>query len=219
MILKNTYVDDIVDSVTTVEHAKRVTEEADQLLKPGGFSIKHLIYSSDEVTVSTNSSETLHGKMEEKESNAIFKESPNEQPETASQKVLGMHWMRNTDDFRFTVRVNFSPRKRKVRTGPNLNLDQIPRELPITLSKRMILSQVNGIYDPMGLATPFTMKAKLLMRQLWSGIEKSLGRDEDIQYLQSRKVNGSSLSKNCLQWKVLSLKERSDQRGQSTTQA
>ena len=28
----------------------------------------------------------------------------------------------------------------------------------------MILSQVNGIYDPLGLATPFIIRAKLLLR-------------------------------------------------------
>ena len=30
----------------------------------------------------------------------------------------------------------------------------------------MILSQVNGIYDPIGLATPFTVRAKMMLRTL-----------------------------------------------------
>ena len=32
----------------------------------------------------------------------------------------------------------------------------------------MALSQLNGIYDPLGLLTPFTVKGKILMRDLWT---------------------------------------------------
>ena len=44
----------------------------------------------------------------------------------------------------------------------------------------MVLSQVNGVYDLLGLAIPFTVKAKILMRKLWSGNAKSLGWDDPI---------------------------------------
>ena len=43
----------------------------------------------------------------------------------------------------------------------------------------MILSQVNGIYDPMGLASPLTVKEKILMRRLWAS-EVKLGWDDTI---------------------------------------
>ena len=46
-------------------------------------------------------------------------------------------------------------------------------------TKRIILSQVNSIYDPLGLTGPFTVRAKILMRELW-GIENKLGRDDAI---------------------------------------
>ena len=46
-------------------------------------------------------------------------------------------------------------------------------------TKRIILSQVNSIYDPLGLAGPFTIRAKILMRELW-GIESNLGWDDAI---------------------------------------
>ena len=36
----------------------------------------------------------------------------------------------------------------------------------------MTLSQVNSMYDPLGLARPFTVRAKILMRQLWATSEK-----------------------------------------------
>ena len=68
----------------------------------------------------------------------------------------------------FTVKVSFTPRRRKVHTGPNLSLDQVPRFMLTIPSKKIILSLINRIYNPLSLATPFTMKAKLLMRRLWS---------------------------------------------------
>ena len=36
----------------------------------------------------------------------------------------------------------------------------------------MILSQINSMYDPLGLAGPFTVRAKILMRRLWASDEK-----------------------------------------------
>ena len=53
-----------------------------------------------------------------------------------------------------------------MRQGPDLRGDQIPSEIPSVLTKRMCLSQVNGIYDPLGLVAPFTIKAKILLRKM-----------------------------------------------------
>ena len=47
------------------------------------------------------------------------------------------------------------------------------------LTKRMILSQVNIMYDPLGLAGPFTVRPKILMRHLWANSVK-LDRDDPI---------------------------------------
>ena len=43
----------------------------------------------------------------------------------------------------------------------------------------MILSQVNSIYDPLGLAGPYTVRAKILMRKLWT-YETKLDWDDPI---------------------------------------
>ena len=42
----------------------------------------------------------------------------------------------------------------------------------LKLTKRSILSQVNGIYDPLELVAPFTIKAKIMLRKLWLHKEK-----------------------------------------------
>ena len=99
-----------------------------------------------------------------------------------SQKILGLKWdpKDDNDEFRFEVHVNFSPKRGKLRTNQDLCFENIPSEVPVALTKRMVLSQVNGIYDSLGFASPFTVKAKILMRQLWSGNARSLGWDDPM---------------------------------------
>ena len=47
-----------------------------------------------------------------------------------------------------------------------------------SISKRQILAIVNGIYDPLGLISPFTVRAKILMRKLWA--YKTIDWDDPI---------------------------------------
>ena len=47
------------------------------------------------------------------------------------------------------------------------------------LTKRIVLSIVNGIYNPLGLATPFTVRGKILLRKI-TAIELRLKWDEPI---------------------------------------
>ncbi len=78
------------------------------------------------------------------------------------------------------AQLNFSPKVRKIRTEPNLTKVQVPALIPPILTKRMVLSQINVIYDPLGLAAPFTVRAKILMRKLWMGESKDHRWDDPI---------------------------------------
>ena len=70
-------------------------------------------------------------------------------------RVLGLVWNCNTDEFRFKVKLEFlSP------TDPSVHLK--PK-----ITKRRILSQVARIYDPIGFAASFIIRAKIGMQQLW----------------------------------------------------
>ena len=77
--------------------------------------------------------------------------------------------------FHIVSKINFSQRKK------NPSQDQpcikLPSEIPAILTKRMCLGQVNGIYDPLGLLAPITVKAKILLRKMW-GLK--LGWDDVI---------------------------------------
>eukprot|EP00794_Sanderia_malayensis_P021204 gene21204-23286_t len=185
VINKSTYMDDIIDRVDSVKEAKELTGDIDKLLQPGRFEIKGWSIHGEteclsplqdkahfETTVEGN---CVNPKTKKKEFDIHQIGTTGD-----SHKVLGVGWDPTTDSFVFNVGVNFSPKRRKLRTGPDLTIDQIPLEMPLALTKRMILSQVNGIYDPLGLATAVTARAKILLRKLCGTSMKNLDWDRPI---------------------------------------
>ena len=56
---------------------------------------------------------------------------------------------------------------------------------PEKLTKRIILSQTNSIFDPLGLIAPFTIKAKFLMKNLWM---QKLDWDDEIKGLDRSNI-------------------------------
>ena len=145
IIKENSYMDDIIDSVESPDNAKQLTNEIEQLLAVGGFKMKEWIISND-------------ASSDEK---ALIVKNTTAQTE----KVLGVMWSPTNDRFRFKVKLDLSKKNRQI-------TQTSAGELPAALAKRSILSQINRIYDPLGLAIPYTVPAKILMRKLWSGNTK-----------------------------------------------
>ena len=69
---------------------------------------------------------------------------------------------------------------KNVGMGPDISRHEFQSGIPEKLTKRMILQQVNGFYDIFGFATPFILKAKILIRKLWIGENKCLDWDDQI---------------------------------------
>ena len=92
--------------------------------------------------------------------------------------VLGLTWDPSNDDLTMHLAVNMSLKKANVRPG----LELTPRELnsisQIPLTKRIAVSQVNAIYDPLGLLSPLTIRYKLTLQKLTS---LNLGWDEVLK--------------------------------------
>ena len=162
MIINNSYVDDIIHSCeSTVEALEKITT-TEEILKVGGFQMKQWVFA---------------GSHDMTEDSKII--------DTEVEKVLRMIWEPKKDQFSYKVRINFSARCKNIRTGPDLTVKEIVQEIPKQLTKRMILSQVASLYDPLGLAIPFTIWCKLLMRQLITlkqerKPDEQLGWDEPI---------------------------------------
>ena len=144
LLINNTYMDDIINSVDNVETAKKLTNEMETILSYGNFKIKEWIYSHDKTAPDQDLIPT--------------------NTKTAHEKVLGIVWNPITDNFCFKINLNVTPKGKKRR--PKQNQDTTTNTSKI-LTKRIILSQVNSVYDPLGLASPLTVRAKILMRRLW----------------------------------------------------
>ena len=152
IIKDNTYVDDIIESVRDNRKARDVTGDIEKLIDNGGFKVKGWIISGDP----DNRDEMV---------------LPDDKY-AAMEKVLGVACKPVDDQFRFRVKLNFSERKRKLHTEPDLEPHQIPERIPVYLTKRKILSQINSVYHRLGLAGPFTVRANIMMRQLWESERK-----------------------------------------------
>ena len=87
------------------------------------------------------------------------------------EKVVGMSCIVQGDLFMYTVKINFSKRKRNIKPEPDLTIEDFDIKFPRYLTKRIVLSQLNGMYDPLGLLSPFIIKGKLFLRALWSAGE------------------------------------------------
>ena len=140
-IMDNSYMDDICDSVDTVEDARRQTNDIDTVLEKGSFKVK-----------GWTSNKVLEDRSNSKESSElrIFQGQ-------VEEKLLGLQWNTKTDAFSFNVKGN---------TLKPTNIKEFSENKP-QLTKRTVLSRIAKIYDPIGFAAAIIIRAKMSMQQLW----------------------------------------------------
>ena len=155
IIQNNTYMDDIIESKDNLAMARKLSQDIEKAIVKGGFQIKEWIFSGD----ASKQEETITV----------------QKPHTSTEKILGIKWSPYEDQLCFDVKIKFSP-KRKMTASENNEISEIPTQ---QLTKRMLLSQINSLYDPLGLAGPLTVRAKILMRHLW-GSDRKLDWDDPI---------------------------------------
>ena len=124
-IQNSSYVDDLIDSVTSQSEVKTLITDTEKVLDNGGFHIKCWQCSGDKPGT------LLKGSGE-------------------STKVLGVKWFSENDTIGFDVTLNFSKKVKGERTEPNLCKQEVPDRIPDILTKRLVLQQVMAIYDPSG---------------------------------------------------------------------
>ena len=138
IILYNSYMDDIPGGAETKKRAHVIMEEIEGILLKRGFRIKEWIFPG---------CRTTHESSTDQKQVHMLMGAHNENGIT-TEAVLGMSWNIGNDTIQCRVKCKS---------------DQIKK-----VSKRGILSLVNSIYDPLGLLTPFTLRAKIVMRKLWA---------------------------------------------------
>ena len=131
------YMDDYLESSPTVNEATKKAQDLVEMLAKGGFKLTKFVSNVPSLV------------------NYV---DPSSQPSTESTEkvlvtdeetshVLGLKWNHSRD----TLVVSRG-------TTPDLNR-------PIT--QRIVLSLVSAVYDPIGLVAPYTVTARLLLKDIW----------------------------------------------------
>ena len=151
VLKENVYMDDICTSVKTVEEASRLTKEIDVLLSNGGFQVKEWWSNKH---LDNNVDYTQDEKLLEAQ---------------VEGKVLGVLWNPKNDCFTYRVKLS----EKVISTNQE-------EDVALKLTKRMVLSQVACIFDPMGFAAPFIIRAKIGIQRLWQkGIDWDTALEEN----------------------------------------
>ena len=145
-IHESSYVDDLIDSLQTSIERDALVRDTEYVLSQGGFTVKCWLSSGQ------------HNEL---------KGTELKQTAEGHTGVLGVSWNPNVDRISFHVNLNFSRKSHGQRTGPDLRKEDVPELLPKVLTKRLVLQQVMGIYDPLGIIAPFTLLAKIHLRETW----------------------------------------------------
>ena len=154
MIKTNSYVDDIIHSVESKEEALSLIEDIEKTLANGSFKIKRWVITGED-----NSGMNML--------------------EQDGEKVLGLNWECSSDVFYFRTKLNFSPKYKGVRKGPDLSKANFFENVSSVLTKRIVVSQMCSVFDPLGFLLPFTLRAKLLLRDTVK-CDAKLGWDDPL---------------------------------------
>ena len=139
---RDRYVDDLIHFCPNKEQATESMQEVDKVLATGSFVVKEWLCSSNV----PNAAETDTPKsptISESETNQnMLVVSLDGEEET---KTLGVVWKPRKDV------LSFASREIKVEK----------------LTKRSVLSSISKLYDPLGLASAVTIKAKVALQEIW----------------------------------------------------
>ena len=139
-ILLKSYVDDIAISFETLNEARACKESLPIAFGAYGFKIKQ-------------------------ESIVIAGDGVKQKSELEIMKQFGHYYDPNTDEILLNFVVNFSSKKRSMKTGPNLTSQSDLTDLKMT--KRMFMSLLSSQYDPLGKASVFLAKYKIFLNGLF----------------------------------------------------
>ena len=161
VIKDDTYVDDGASGGTISEVRSLVGTKDEngnfngtisKILSLGGFVVKDFVVEGDQTLTDDN----LLG-------NGLF----------------GYIWEAKSGLIHVKLSINMSKKVRSVRSKPNLTVTDIPNLATMKMSKRLLLGVANSFGDFLGIAAPYCIKLKLLMKKLYEQ-DLPLSWDDEI---------------------------------------
>ncbi|GBP07108.1 hypothetical protein EVAR_90645_1 [Eumeta japonica] len=136
-VIKNHYVDDYIQSFETEQKAIDIAQRVRDVHREARFELKQWTSNSKRLLTALNET------SEQKKSIDLHTEN-------SSERVLGLNWNSDRDELTF-----------------NLNLARLPHDIMNSErpTKRQVLKIVMSLFDPLGLASPVTTKAKQLLQK------------------------------------------------------
>lgn len=143
-IIRNSYMDDQLDSTKTEQQAIALIKDVIAINSQANFEMHGWASNSKNVLKTVSRAEQNSGR----EMRLCDKNGG---------KVLGLYWDTGSDDLKF-----------------NCGLEKIPAEIlngVVKPKKREFLRFSMSVFDPLGLLAPFTVTSKMIMKKIWqSGI-------------------------------------------------
>ena len=102
------------------------------------------------------------------------------------EKRLGQSWNPGTDDFLFRATLRVKLRVGGLKETTISTIEELLECHDAIMNRRMLLSNVQSIFDPLGLLSPILLQAKLLLRETWTG-PAPLGWDDPLPEGQAEK--------------------------------
>ena len=96
----------------------------------------------------------------------------------AAEKALGVVWEPSEDKIKVRIELNHNKKKKGVRLEA-VRVEAIP------FSRRICLRLVNGIFDPLGMTAPVTVRLKMLMKDHFVAQEKYKKWDTPLEPSES----------------------------------
>ncbi|GFX16685.1 retrovirus-related Pol polyprotein from transposon 297 [Trichonephila clavipes] len=132
------YVDDVISGADDISQALKVSKDAETIMKNASMKLRKW-----------NSNDQTLMRTWEKEGLETHPRHPDDSSKIPSSKILGIPWDVVHDYFTIDVK----------------GLLQLDTSKPIT--KRIVLQSAGKIYDPVGFLSPYTIRLKCLLQELW----------------------------------------------------
>jgi hypothetical protein len=136
------HVDDLMSGADTEEDAIRIQDELLELMRWGCLELRK--WSSNSKQLAIRLPEDLRGTKHTNTDENVYISS---QFESSSVKTLGIHWNTTSHNFHFKI--------------------HLPASEDSCYTKRIILSGMSRLFDPLGWLAPVIVVAKILIQSLW----------------------------------------------------
>ena len=140
-IIKNSYMDDYLASRRTELEAENLVKDVIKINSEANFEMYGWSSNIPGVVNNISQVEQLANKKEMRLC------------DRGGERVLGLFWDTETDELKFNV--SFSKVPKEI-----LNAERKP-------TKREFLQVIMSVFDPLGLISPFTLKSRIIMQEIW----------------------------------------------------